>query len=239
MLWNTQQRTLQQVPRMVRYAVLAFVGLQLVWQTAQHAQTEKLQSLNPPPKIGLVQLMSFGDKVAAAKLLMLWVQSFDNQAGKILSYHQLDYHALQMWLERILELDPRSQYPLLAASYIYANVTDAVKKRQMLDFVYQAFLQDPVHRWSWLAHVTVTAKHRLHDLPLALKYAKALNSHPSPDMPHHIREMQVFILEEMGELEQARLLIGGLLMQGKIHDPHEIRFLNERLQELEQQTLIP
>lgn len=239
MLWNTEQRALQQVPRKVRYAVLLFVSLQLIWQTAQHSQAEKLQSLNPPPKMGLVRFMSFGDSVAASKLLMLWVQSFDNQAGKILSYQQLDYHALQAWLEHILELDPRSQYPLLAASYIYANVADPVKKRQMLEFVYQEFLRDPAHRWSWLAHATVTAKHRLHDLPLALKYAKALNTHSSPDMPHHIREMQVFILEEMGELEQARLLIGGLLMQGKIHDPHEIRFLNERLQELEQQALLP
>ena len=83
------QRALQQVPRVVRYAVLVFVGLQLLWQTAQHSQTEKLQDLNPPPKIELVRLMSFGDSVAASKLLMLWVQSFDNQAGKILSYQQI------------------------------------------------------------------------------------------------------------------------------------------------------
>jgi tetrahydromethanopterin S-methyltransferase subunit G len=37
----------------------------------------------------------------------------------------------------------------------------------------------------------------------------------------------------MNELEAAKIMIGGLLLSGKINDPAELRFLKERLDELE------
>ena len=45
--------------------------------------------------------------------------------------------------------------------------------------------------------------------------------------------MEVFILEDMNELEAARVMLGGLLASGRIADPAEQRFLRERLEELE------
>ena len=50
----------------------------------------------------------------------------------------------------------------------------------MLEFVYREFLLDPNRRWPWLAHATVLAKHRLHDLPLALRYAGCAPAHDRP-----------------------------------------------------------
>ena len=41
--------------------------------------------------------------------------------------------------------------------------------------------------------------------------------------------MEIFILEDMNELEAARVMIGGLLESGKVHDPAEVRFLRQRL----------
>jgi hypothetical protein len=48
--------------------------------------------------------------------------------------------------------------------------------------------------------------------------------------------MQAFILEDMNELDAARLVIGGYVSSGKVKDPGELRFLDERLEELERQT---
>ncbi len=45
--------------------------------------------------------------------------------------------------------------------------------------------------------------------------------------------MEVFILEDMNELEAARVLLGAMLESGAIHDPAEARFLRLRLEELE------
>jgi hypothetical protein len=45
--------------------------------------------------------------------------------------------------------------------------------------------------------------------------------------------MQIFLHEDMGEYETARVLLGGLLASGTVTDPHEIHFLLERLNSLE------
>jgi len=70
-------------------------------------------------------------------------------------------------------------------------------------------------RWPWLAHATAIAKHRLHDLPLALRYARAIERYAvADDVPLWARQMEIFILENMNELETARLIIGGIFKAG-------------------------
>ena len=104
----------------------------------------------------------------------------------------------------------------------------------MLEFVYRQFLLDPDRRWPWLAHGALLAKHRLKDLALARRYAAAIDRHATaPDVPLWARQMEIFILEDMDELEAARVMLGGLLDSGRIQDPAEARFLQERLEELE------
>ena len=44
--------------------------------------------------------------------------------------------------------------------------------------------------------------------------------------------MRIFILADIGEVEAATVLLGGLLAGGELTDPREIRFLTERLEEL-------
>jgi hypothetical protein len=48
--------------------------------------------------------------------------------------------------------------------------------------------------------------------------------------------MEIFILEDMNELETARLIIGGYIQSGSVKDPAELRFLEERLKQLEART---
>ncbi|MND01070.1 hypothetical protein D3C83_199060 [compost metagenome] len=45
--------------------------------------------------------------------------------------------------------------------------------------------------------------------------------------------MRIFILADLGEIEAAKVLLGGLLESGEVTDPKEIHFLSERLKELE------
>ena len=79
---------------------------------------------------------------------------------------------------------------------------------------------DPDRRWPSLAHAALIAKHRLNDLPLARRYAAAIERYTrSPDVPLWARQMEIFILEDMNELEAARILLGGLLESGSIQRP--------------------
>ena len=228
------QRPISAVPG-VLLALLAFgLAAQIALKAAAPPPKASAEDLPPAPGIGALRLASFGDPVALAKGLMLYLQAFDYQSGTRVPYRDLDYDRLESWLARILELDPQGQYPLLAASRLYAEVPVEAKQRSMLEFVYRQFLLDPNRRWPWLAHATAIAKHRLHDLPLARRYAHAIQRYAvAEDVPLWAKQMEAFILEDMDELETARLIIGGYLQTGDIKDPAELKFLDEHLKQLE------
>jgi len=123
----------------------------------------------------------------------------------------------------------------MSASRLYAEVPVPAKQRKMLDFVYRAYLEDPDRRWPWLAHATIIAKHELKDLPLARQYAVALQKHTTtPDAPVWVRQMEPFILEDMNELEAAKILIGGMIASGQVKDARDLALLERRLKLLEE-----
>jgi hypothetical protein len=174
---------------------------------------------------------SLGEPVPLAQLTTLYLQAFDNQPGISIPFRELDYRRVTEWLSTLLALDPVGQYPLLMAAQLYATVADEPRERQMYDFVYAQFLRDPDRRWRWLAHAAILAKHRLHDNALALHYAREI-TRLAPAAPSWARQMQIFILEDIGEIESAKILLGGLLVAGEIKDEHELHFLTERLEAL-------
>ena len=224
--------------RLVPWTVFLVLGLALAAQisirTAIPLPVPKAADLPRPPGSGTLAIASFGDPIPLAKLLMLYLQAFDYQSGDRTPFQALDYEKLQAWLSQILRLDPKGQYPLMAASRLYADVPNEAKKRQMLEFVYQEFFKDPDRRWQWLAHAAAVAKHGLQDLPLARRYAAAIQQHATgEDVPLWARQMEIFILEDMNELETARIMIGGYIEKGLIKHPGELWTMEKRLKEIE------
>jgi len=228
------ERRLGGVPAPVWILLALGLALQVGWHALQPPPAAAARDLPPPPDGKVLALASFGEPVTLSRLLMLWLQAFDNQPGISIPFRELDYGVVEAWLERIMALDPRSRYPLLAASRLYAEVPDGPRRRRMLEFVYRKFLQDPDHRWRWLAHAALIAKHKLGDQALALKYAQAIRDKVDAGLvPFWVRDLPAIILEDMGELESARVLIGGLLDSGEITDPNELWFLEQRLEGLQ------
>jgi hypothetical protein len=228
-----KQRRLVAVPRPVVALVSLALASQIVFAVLQPRPQARAEQLLAPPSAAVLRAMSLGDPIPLAQLTTLWLQAFDNQPGVSIPFLDLDYGKVEAWLQRILQVDPRGQYPLMMASQLYAQVPDEPKQRQMLELVHREFLADPNRRWPWLAHAAIMAKHRLQDLPLALSYAKALSDHATgPNVPDWARQMEIFLYEDMGEYETARILLGGLLDSGTVHDPHEIHFLIDRLDHL-------
>ena len=228
-----RERPIHHVPKPALLLLGLGLILQIAWHVGQPPRPAKAENLPQPPSLLALRMASFGEPVALAKTLMLYLQAFDNQPGIGIPFRELDYGRAQGWLTRILQLDPPGQYPLLAASRLYSEVPDEARQRQMLEFVYQKFFDDPNRRWPWLTHAAIVAKHRLKDLPLARKYAQAIRLHATgSEVPSWAKQMEAFILEDMNELESAKILIGGLLQSGMITDPHELHFLNERLKEM-------
>ena len=230
-----RERPLSDVPCWVKALLVGAFALQLAFAGAQPRPRAAAEDLSAPPSAGALRLASMGEPIPLGKLLMLYLQAFDYQAGSRIPYRNLNYDFLVAWLGRILELDPSGQYPLMSASRLYAEVPDPARQRKILDFVYREYLKDPNRRWPWLAHATVIAKHELKDLRLAREYAVALQTHTTTsDAPAWVRQMEPFILEDMNELEAARILIGGLLASGQITDQREIMMLDRHLRLLEE-----
>lgn len=232
------ERALASVPITVLAVLAMALSAQVLWRTQSPPPAAHASALPAPPAYPALRLSSLGEPIAASQWMALYLQAFDNQPGISLPFASLDYRTVSLWLERMLELDPHAQYPLLMASHLYAQVPDEARQRLMLDFVYRQFLAEPDRRWRWLAHSAIVARHRLHDLPLALKYAQAIARHANgPDVPHWAQQMPIFILEEMGETESARILLGGLLASNTLTDPNEVLFLTERLNALEKRNV--
>jgi len=228
------QRPLSAVPPWVWGALLALLAAQIGWRSAYPQGSPDAADFPPPPRTGLLRIASLGEPEMAARVAMLYLQSVDFSGDRAIPYQNLDYLRLVGWLAAILELDPRSDYPLFSAARVYAEVPDPARARIAYDFVYRAFLDDPNRRWPWLAHVALLAKHRLGDLGLARRYAAAIQRQATAaDVPLWARQMEIFILEDLNELQAAKVMIGGLLASGTIHDPAEARFLAQRLEELE------
>ncbi|HYL91265.1 MAG TPA: hypothetical protein VEU32_21115 [Burkholderiales bacterium] len=228
------ERPLHAVPWTVWAALIAALCAQIAWRVAQAPAAPSAADLPPAPSAQALRLASFGEPGMLARLTMLYLQAFDYSGTNASPYGRLDYARLTGWLEAILELDPRSEYPLFAAARVYAEGPDPARTRIALDFVYREFFADPDHRWPWLAHAAILAKHRLHDLPLARRYAAAIDHYTkSPNVPLWAKQMEIFILEDMNELEAARILLGGLLESGAIKDPGEANYMRLQLEDLE------
>ena len=219
------------VPRWTIAVLVLALAAQIGWHAAASPPTAAAAMLPPPPSITALRVASFGEPIASAQWLTLYLQAFDNQPGISIPFSALDFDVVIAWLRTALTLDPVSQYPLMMAAQLYAQVPDAAKTRLMFEFVHEQFLLDPNRRWRWLAHAAITAKHRLNDTALALRYADDITRHAS-QASGWARQMGIFIRADLGQIDAATVLLGGLLQSGEVTDPAEIRFLSERLSEL-------
>ena len=228
----SNERPLSIVPRAVWLVLLAALAMQVAWQSTQPRPVASSAALTAPPPLAALRVVAAGEPNVLAQLLTLYLQAFDNQPGISIPFRDLDYSRVTQWLATILALDPAGQYPLLMAAQVYSRVPDPARTRMMFELVHQQFMRDPNRRWRWLAHASLMAKHRLHDDALALRYARDLTRYATV-APGWARQMQIFILEDIGEVESARILLGGLLESGEIKDQRELHFLTERLKEME------
>ncbi|MEM7540799.1 MAG: hypothetical protein AAF384_04340 [Pseudomonadota bacterium] len=229
------ERKVTAVPNVVIVVGALILVAQIAIVQMRPAPQANAESLPNVPPRAAAQALSLGEPELLARAMMLWLQAFDNQPGISIPFKQLDYDDVIDWLALMLALDADFQYPLLAASRLYAEVPDPKRQRKMLAFIEREFIDLPERRWRWMTQAIYVAKHRLEDLPLALSLAETLAAAETvEDIPNWARQMRIFVLEDMGQLEASKVIIGGLLESGEITDEHEQWFLSQRLAELEE-----
>jgi hypothetical protein len=225
------ERRYSTVPRWV----VAVFGLSLLLHGAMRyfeaRPSAVAAALEAPLPVDALRVLSLGERQVLSQWHTLYLQAFDNQPGMSIPFASLDYARVTAWLKAALTLDPAAQYPLMMASQLYGQVNDAARQRAMCDFVHQEFLARPNARWRWLAHCAIMARHRLKDMPLALRYAEDI-AQLAGKASSWARQMRIFLLADMGESERATVLLGGLLAGNEVTDAKELHFLTEQLEKL-------
>ncbi len=226
------ERHFAAAPRWIRVLLVIALVAYAVLRAMEPKPAAVAGELAAPPPAPALRALSLGEPQAMAQLATLYLQAFDNQPGVSIPFRALDYARVIEWLKTALALDSVAQYPLMMASQLYGQVHDAPdKQRMMCDFVHREFLARPDARWRWMAHCAIMARHRMKDVPLALRYAEDITLHAG-SASSWARQMRIFMLEDMGETERAKVLLGGLLAGNELTDAKEIHFLTERLETL-------
>ena len=106
----------------------------------------------------------------------------------------------------------------------------------MIVFVEQNFTEKPEAYWRWMAEAVIKAKYQLKDTEFAYELAVTLaEATYDLNVPNWAQQMHIFLLEEIGEVEAAALLLGALLSSGSLSKEEEIRFLQDRLRRMQAQ----
>jgi hypothetical protein len=227
------ERPVGHVPRLIVVLLAASLACQVSWKVAMRPSEPQADDLPSVARPEVLRIAAIGEYSVLARVGLLYLQAFDYHGSNALPYRKLDYNRLIGWLTALQSLNELSEYPLFLSARVYAEVPDSARQRLMLEHIYEQFQRDPNRRWQWVAHAALVAKHQLKDNPLALKYARAVDKlTTTTDVPLWARQMEIFILEDMNEIEAAKIMLGGLLQSGKINDPGERAFLENRLKEM-------
>ena len=137
------ERPLAAVPRPIRRALMLVLLVQVAFHAMAPSPDASVEALRAPPERHIHEVSALGEPVFVAKLTNLWLQAHDHQPGVSIPYAHLDYQRVRAWLARILALDARGQYPLMAASRLYGALRHPLKQRVMFEFVHAEFRKDP------------------------------------------------------------------------------------------------
>lgn len=230
------ERPLLQLPRPLLLGFLVLFAAQL----ASHHYGRTLfdsgyRELARPMSASAYRQAAMGSEQLLGHLLSIRLQLHDNQIGRHFRYSLMDYDVLLDWLDQISDLSPGTEYPMLLASRIYTQTGSSERLRKILGFIERRFDDEPQLHWRRLAEASLIAKHKLQDLELALKLAQKLSAQPATvTMPQWARDFELLLLAELNELESAITIIEAMLSSGAIHDPDELRFLQQKLSEFQQ-----
>lgn len=230
-LGQAPERSISAVPRIV---LVLFVLALVAHAALRFAEPQPLAvaaALEAPPPVNALRVASLGEPQVLSQWMTLYLQAFDNQPGVSVPFASLDYAQVLAWLQSALALDSAAHYPLMMASHLYGQVNDPVRQRSMCEFVHREFIERPNRRWRWLAHCAIMARHRLKDMPLSLRYAEDIAMRAGA-ASGWARQMRIFLLEDMGEVERATVLLGGLLAGNEVSDARERHFLTGQLEKL-------
>lgn len=184
-----------------------------------------------PSQTGSV-MMALGDAEFSFRSGSLTLQNLGDGGGNVTPLKDYDYSKLGKWFWLLHDLDPASDHVPMTAAYYFGATRVPSDVRVVVGYL-AAVGQNPVgDKWRWLAHAVYLARHRLKDMDLALDLAyKLAKMQPvSGELPMWARQMPAFVLKARGDKEDARQIIGNLMMDRNL-DHNELNFMKSYMVE--------
>jgi hypothetical protein len=164
-----------------------------------------------PPPLPVAPALALGDSQLFYRAAAFALQNMGDEGGRVTPLADYDYKRLGDWLDLLDRLDPAARHAPTLAAYYFGQTPDPEGLRRIVAYLGRVGARDPARNWRWLTHAAWLARHRLHDLPLALAVARHLAGLPEGAAPLWVRQMPAFVLAEVGEHEAARDLMATIL----------------------------
>lgn len=184
-----------------------------------------------------VKASALGDEQFYFRTLAFQLQNAGDTFGRVTPLKDYNYSLLRNWFSLLDTLDSKSNFAPALASYYYSNTQYTPDVRYIVDYLEEHADKDPENKWWWYAQAIYNAKFKLEDDNLALGIAYKLAKVKNPDIPLWAKQMAAFILEDLGEKEQAKIIICDIIENVEDIPDGELNFMfyfiRERLEDFE------
>lgn len=180
-----------------------FVLLQCAFWTESRHVLPNLSILPPLSSETAVKAAAFGDEQFYFRVLGMQIQNAGDSFGRATPLKDYDYKVLSAWFSLLDTLDSRANYIPALAAYYYSNTQKMEDTRYIVNYLEARGDKDSAKNWWWYSEAVSIANYKLKDKQLALRIAYKLAAVRDPRIPIWTRQMPAFILADLGEEEQA------------------------------------
>jgi len=203
--------------------ILAVFLQAALWYSSRHIKPD-LGILPEVPGSYEVKALALGDDQFLFRLFGLRLQMSGDTFGRSTPLKDYDYVKLSEWFRVFDSLDDKSNYIPSLAAYYFSLTQRHSDTIYVINYLQETAARDPVRKWWWLVQASIIAKYKLGDKEMALKIARKLDGIHG-DIPIWARQLPAFYLADMGEKEQAIIIIRDLLKNYKNLPPEELNFM--------------
>jgi hypothetical protein len=195
---------------------ISLVSVFALWKYSRPLTIE-WQNVPPAPTQTTALALSLGDEQFSYRFLGMMLQSFGNTSGRFEVFEDYDYSALYDWFLLLDNIDSRPEYLPYLATYYFGSSSIDEQIKVITKFLELVGSRSGRKKWKWLTQAVYLARYRLKDLEHAQYLARKLSNHSDPDVGAWARNLNSYIMAEMGDKEAA-INLTLMLLKNNAHE---------------------
>jgi hypothetical protein len=219
--------------RLINAAAVGILGLNFLFWMGSSDIYARWEGVPPVPTRDGALMMTLSDPQFSYRFGAITLQNLGDTGGQTTPLRDYNYEKLGKWFKLLNELDPASNHVPMLAAYYFGATHSPKDAAVLVDYLGEIGQNPAGNKWRWLVQAIFLARHRVHDLHLALDLSyKLAKMQPVGDtLPEWARQMPAFVLQQQGDKQAARKIVEDLLMSSRRFHPNEVNFMKAYLVE--------